>query len=112
MGQYATVAFCVLVMAVGQVLFKQVAVYYNAAGTWLDARVLATLSVAGVLYLASTGLWIWALRKVEISKAYPLFALGFILVPIAGAWVFGEQLSTRYFVGALLIVVGVALTST
>ena len=112
MNHYAIVAFCVLVMAVGQILFKQVAVYYNAAQTWWDFRVLATLSVAGVLYVASTGLWIWALRKVEISKAYPFFALGVILVPVAGAWIFGEQLSTRDLVGALLIVVGVALTST
>lgn len=112
MNYYAVVAFCVLVMAVGQILFKQVAVYYNAAGTWLDMKVLATLGVAGVLYVASTGLWIWALRRVEISKAYPLFALGFILVPMAGAWIFGEQLSARYYIGALLIVVGVALTST
>lgn len=99
-------------MAIGQVLFKQVAIYYNASQSLMDVRVLATLSVAGALYVASTALWIWALRHVELSRAYPLFALGFVLVPLAGAWMFGEQLSPRYLVGAMLIMVGVVLTST
>jgi len=112
MNHYWVLVFCVLVMAIGQVLFKQVAVYYNAAQTWLDARVLTTLSIAGTLYVLSTVLWIWVLRHLEVSKAYPVFALGFVLVPLAGAWIFGEQLSARYALGALLIVVGVVLTNT
>jgi drug/metabolite transporter (DMT)-like permease len=112
MSHYWVLGFCVLVMAIGQVLFKQVALYYNAAQTWLDVKVLATLSVAGTLYVLSTVLWIWVLRYLEVSKAYPVFALGFVLVPLAGAWLFGEHLSARYAVGALLIVVGVVLTNT
>lgn len=103
---------CVAVMAVGQILFKQVAISYNKTGSLLHPSVLGPLFVAGVLYLSSTGLWIWALRHVEISKAYPVFALGFVLVPVVGAWLYGETLSLKFALGAAFIVMGVILTGS
>ena len=105
------VAACVVVMTVGQVLFKQVAINYNRLGVLLDWRVIGVLAIAGVLYVTSTGLWVWALRSVELSKAYPLFALGFVLVPIASAFLFGEALTLKCGIGVALIVAGVVLTS-
>jgi undecaprenyl phosphate-alpha-L-ara4N flippase subunit ArnE len=103
---------CVAIMTIGQVLFKQVAINYNKAGTLWDWGVLGTLMVAGALYVASTGLWVVALRSVEISKAYPYFALGFAFVPLLGAWMFGEVLTLRYAVGVVLIIAGVVVTSS
>jgi drug/metabolite transporter (DMT)-like permease len=103
---------CVVVMTIGQVLFKQVAINYNKVGSIFDISVIGILAVAGVMYVTSSGLWVWALRYVEISKAYPFFALGFVFVPLLGAWMFGETLTLRYGFGVLLIVAGVALTSS
>jgi drug/metabolite transporter (DMT)-like permease len=103
---------CVIVMTIGQILFKQVAINYNKAGTILDWGVVGLLVIAGSLYVTSTGLWVWALRSVDISKAYPYFALGFVFIPLMGAWMFGEVLSLRYGLGVLLIIAGVVLTST
>ena len=103
---------CVVVMTIGQVLFKQVANNYNKVGTVYDISVIGILVVAGAMYLTSSGLWVWALRYVEISKAYPYFALGFVFVPLLGAWMFGEVLTLRYGLGVLLIVVGVAMASS
>ncbi len=100
---------CVLIMTIGQVLFKQAAINFNKAGTALDWRVLSVLGIAGILYVTSTGLWVWALRSTEISKAYPFFALGFVLVPLMGAWLFGETLTLRYGIGVILIITGVIL---
>ena len=99
-------------MTLGQLLFKQVAINYNKIGTLLDIGVLGLLLVAGSMYLASSGLWVYALRSMEISKAYPYFALGFVLVPLLGAWFFGESLTIRFGLGVALIVIGVSLTST
>lgn len=107
----AAVAFCVVVLAIGQVLFKQVAVNYNAKQTWQDWSVGGTLAIALALYALSTGVWIWALRHVQISRAYPAFALGFVLVPLLGAWLFGERLSPRFLAGVACIVLGVVLTA-
>jgi drug/metabolite transporter (DMT)-like permease len=103
---------CVVVMTIGQVLFKQVALNYNKSASFWDIGVIGLLIVAGLMYVASSGLWVWALRSVEISKAYPYFALGFVFVPILGAWLFDEALSLQYVLGVLLIVIGVSLTST
>ncbi len=107
----AALVFCVVVLAIGQLLFKQVALNYNARGTLLDPKVGGLLLVAGALYVISTGVWVWALRYVEISKAYPAFALGFVLVPLLGAWFFQEPLSARFFIGLVLIVAGVILAA-
>lgn len=103
---------CVVVMTIGQVLFKQVAINYNKVGTIYDISVIGILVVAGAMYITSSGLWVWALRYVEISKAYPYFALGFVFVPLLGAWMFGEVLTPRYGLGVLLIVAGVVMTGS
>jgi uncharacterized membrane protein len=103
---------CVVVMTLGQVLFKQVAINYNKIGNLFDYRVVGLLIIAGLLYVTSTGLWVWALRSVAISKAYPYFALGFVFVPLMGAWMFDEVLSLRYAIGVSLIIAGVVMTSS
>jgi len=103
---------CVVVMTVGQILFKQVAINYNKAGTLLDWGVLGVLVIAGIMYVTSSILWVWALRSVDISRAYPYFALGFVFVPLLGAWLFGETLNIKYALGVALIIAGVVMTST
>ena len=103
---------CVVVMTVGQILFKQVAVNYNKTESLLDMGVIGILVIAGILYVTSSGLWVWALRYLEISKAYPYFALGFVFVPLLGAWFFNEVLTLKYGIGVVMIVAGVILTSS
>jgi drug/metabolite transporter (DMT)-like permease len=103
---------CVIVMTIGQILFKQVAINYNKTESLFEWGVLGLLVIAGILYVTSSGLWVWALRYVEISKAYPYFALGFVFVPLCGAWFFGELLSLRYAIGVILIIAGVVMTSS
>ncbi|HZX80644.1 MAG TPA: EamA family transporter [Lysobacter sp.] len=107
----AAVGFCVVVLVIGQLLFKQVAINYNARQTFQDWSVAGTLAVALALYGISTLVWIWALRYVQISRAYPAFALGFALVPLVGAWWFDEKVSTRLLVGLALIIGGVIVTA-
>jgi len=102
---------CVVLMAVGQVLFKQVALNYNKTENLFEWSVAGILVIAGILYVTSSGLWVWALRYMELSKAYPYFALAFVFVPLMGAWFFGDSLSIRYAIGVVMIISGVILTS-
>ena len=106
------ILLCVFAMTVGQVLFKKVAINYNKSGVLFDFDVLGILLAAGMLYVISTGLWVWALRSVEISKAYPYFALGFVFVPLLSAWMYGEILSLKYALGVVLIIAGVVITGS
>lgn len=103
---------CVVIMTIGQILFKQVALNYNRTGSLADWGVLGILLLAAAMYAASTGLWVWALRTMELSKAYPYFALGFVLIPLCSAWMFNEVLTGKYAIGVALIVAGVILTGS
>lgn len=101
---------CVVIMTIGQILFKQVALNYNRTGSLADWGVFGVLLLATAMYAVSTGLWVWALRTMELSKAYPYFALGFVLVPLFSAWMFSEMLTAKYAIGVAFIVAGVILT--
>ena len=101
----------VLLMAVGQLLFKATAVAWQAHGTLLAPvpamRLLASLAVYGVATLA----WIWVLQRVPLTIAYPLVALTFVLVPLGAWWLYDENLGLRYIAGMLLIVAGIVLAT-
>jgi drug/metabolite transporter (DMT)-like permease len=69
-----------------------------------DVRVLAGL----VAWAASTVCWLYVLRVAPLSRAYLLSSLTYVLVPLAGVYVFGEQLRRLHALGMALILVGVA----
>jgi multidrug transporter EmrE-like cation transporter len=62
-------------------------------------------------YVVSVVVWIMGLSRVEVSVAYPMLSIGYI-VNAAAAWVlFGESLTAQKLVGIGFIVVGVFLVS-
>ena len=64
--------------------------------------------VAGLFsYAASTVSWLYVLRVAPLSRAYLLSSLTYVLVPLAGVYVFGEQLRRVHWLGAALIIGGV-----
>jgi len=48
------------------------------------------------------------LEHVPLSIAFPLMALSYIAIVLAGAWMLKEPVSIRHGLGALLIAAGVA----
>ena len=69
-----------------------------------DVRVLSGIAA----YAASTLCWLYVLRVAPLSRAYLLSSLTYVLVPLAGVWVFGEQLRRPHAAGMVLILAGVA----
>lgn len=63
------------------------------------------------LYVMSVALWLFVLSKVEVSVAYPLSSLGYVLTALAGSWLLGEMLTPVRWVGICVILVGVYLVS-
>jgi len=110
MLQLLLVLLCVVLIACGQVLFKYVALLSAASVHPLQDPKTILVGVASLaLYGFATVLWIWLLRSVPLSKAYPFMALSFVLVPAAGLLFFGERVTGMYGVGLGLIVLGVVL---
>ena len=96
-------------MACGQVLFKLAAMKTADAGpgAGMLAFVNIYLAVGLVLYAGLTVLWVWLLRSVPLSKAYPFVALSFIFTPLLSRLVFGDTLNMNYFGGLFLIACGI-----
>jgi multidrug transporter EmrE-like cation transporter len=68
--------------------------------------------VAGLgCYVVSVGVWIVGLSRVDVSMAYPMLSLGYVVNALAAWWLFGEALGPTRWGGLLLILGGVWLIS-
>jgi len=62
-----------------------------------------------VCYVVSVVVWLLALSRVEVSYAYPLLSVGYIVTAFAGQHFFGEALGPMRWAGILVICLGVYL---
>ncbi|MFZ6690737.1 EamA family transporter [Undibacterium sp. SXout20W] len=107
----------ILLNAVAQVLLKAGtravgAIHLNAENWFSTGLQLATqLPIIGGLtcYVISVVVWIIALSRVDVSIAYPMLSIGYIVAAI-GAWYFlGEVISMQRIVAICIIISGVVL---
>lgn len=102
-----------ILIAFGQFLFKMAGknLTGNIYQDFLNIAFNPYFIGAMFLYGASSFLWVIALSKTELSKAYPFMASGFIIVPILGYFLLNETLNATFFVGTSLIVAGILVVS-
>ena len=66
--------------------------------------------VAGIFcYVVSVGIWLVALTRVDVSVAYPMLSLGYVVNALAAWLLFGEALTPSRLAGILVILAGVYL---
>jgi len=66
--------------------------------------------VIGVLsYALSALFWLGALSNLDVSLAYPLISLSYVLVAIIGAFVLKENVNVFRWLGILMILGGVVV---
>jgi undecaprenyl phosphate-alpha-L-ara4N flippase subunit ArnE len=109
----AIVLTCVAMIASGHVLFKVAAGQWRVTGwTWESVQSLLSppLILAMLIYGAATFLWVYALRTLSLSVALPIFALQFVIVPLLAHFILGETLTVKTFIGAALIIAGIAIS--
>jgi len=58
-------------------------------------------------YVLSVGIWIVALSRVDVSIAYPMLSIGYVVNAFAAWWLFGEMLTPTRLIGIAIILVGV-----
>ena len=58
-------------------------------------------------YAISVVVWILALSRVEVSIAYPMLSIGYVVNALAAYLLFGEAVGVQRLVGIGIIVVGV-----
>lgn len=99
-----------VLLASGQIIFKKAALVAGD-GPMIPGVLNAWTVLALVMYGAATIIWMAILQTTPLSTAYPFGAVAFVIVPLAAHFVFNEELSMTYLVGAALIFGGIVLTS-
>jgi multidrug transporter EmrE-like cation transporter len=62
-------------------------------------------------YAISTVFWLIALSKIELSVAYPMLSIGYVLLMILSYFLLNESITVYKVIGTLLVVVGITLIS-
>lgn len=62
-------------------------------------------------YVLSVGVWIIALSRVDVSIAYPMLSIGYVVNAVAAWYLFGEPISVLRVTGIFVIIVGVCLVA-
>ena len=62
-------------------------------------------------YVVSLIVWIMGLSRVDVSIAYPMLSIGYVLNAVAAWYLFGESLTAQKLVGIAFIVTGVFLVA-
>ncbi|MBL8576852.1 MAG: transporter [Mesorhizobium sp.] len=102
-----------LLISAGQILFKLTSA---RAGALSASGLLSTLMdpyliVALAIYGLGTIVWVYVLKAVPLTVAYPFMALTFCVVPLLAWMLLGETLSLRYMLGTGLIVAGLLVVN-
>ena len=93
--------------AVGRFAFVAENIVPVGARLAFEPRILSGM----LCYAVSLVVWIMGLSRVEVTIAYPMLALGYV-INAAGAWyLFGEAMSAQKLAGIGFIIVGVCLVA-
>ncbi|WP_028450031.1 SMR family transporter [Chitinibacter tainanensis] len=116
---WALILSGVMLNAIAQLLLKAGTRSLGEIGLHPAAWGPTLLALAGNLpiltglacYVLSVLVWIAALSRVEVSVAYPMLSLGYVLNALLAYYCFGEALSVQRVLGITVILAGVLLVA-
>ena len=117
--EFALILFGVLLNAVAQLALKagvrQFGHFdFSLANAWPVASALATNGpIIGGLscYVVSVVVWILALSRVEVSVAYPMLSIGYVVNAALAWYLFDEAVGPQRLAGIAVIIVGVVIVA-
>ncbi|MGI8770904.1 MAG: EamA family transporter [Acidobacteriaceae bacterium] len=65
----------------------------------------------GISFVVATVLWLTALAHIDISYAYPLLGVGYVLVVLLAAFFLNERISSRRWLAMLIIAAGAVIVA-
>lgn len=109
----------VLLNAVAQLLLKAGT---NAVGAFefstanivpVGWKIATSLPILGGIgcYVVSVVVWILALSRVEVSIAYPMLSVGYVVNAVAAWYLFGEAVTPMRLIGIGIIILGVFIVA-
>lgn len=117
--EFSLVLAGVLLNAVAQLLLKagarQLGTFdFSLSNAWPVGSAIATnLPILGGLscYVVSVVVWILALSRVEVSIAYPMLSIGYVVNAGLAWFLFGEAVGPQRLAGIAIIIVGVIIVA-
>ncbi|PIV68375.1 MAG: hypothetical protein COY38_00515 [Candidatus Aenigmarchaeota archaeon CG_4_10_14_0_8_um_filter_37_24] len=94
--------------SMGKLVLKDLLVLKNLISFATNIFIIGGLS----LYVLATGIWFVVLSNADISYAYPLVSLGYIITAVIGRFVFNENLTVMRITGIGLIIAGAYLVGS
>ncbi|MEO8408974.1 MAG: SMR family transporter [Propionivibrio sp.] len=87
---------------------------FSLGNAWPVGRSLATsFPIIGGLtcYVVSVVIWILALSRVEVSIAYPMLSIGYVVNAGLAWFLFDEAVGPQRLIGIAVIIIGVILVA-
>lgn len=117
--EFALILLGVLLNAFAQLLLKagvrQIGHFdFTVGNAWPVASSLATnVPILGGLscYVVSVVVWILALSRVEVSIAYPMLSIGYVVNAGLAWFLFGEAVGPQRLIGIGVIIIGVVIVA-
>lgn len=63
------------------------------------------------MYVMSVAVWLLVLSRVQVSYAYPMLSIGYVVNALAAYYFFGEPLTSLRVLGIFIIIAGVYLVA-
>ena len=119
LAEFGLVLTGVLLNAIAQLLLKAGANRLGTLDVSAERLLQQALALAGNLpilgglacYAISVVVWIAALTKVEVSVAYPMLSIGYVVNAALAWYLFGEAVTPMRLVGIAIIIVGVIVVA-
>jgi multidrug transporter EmrE-like cation transporter len=108
---YLLIIISIILSSLGQLAMKnganQIFISGGAARLFIQFVSNISIVVGLLLYGISTIVWIVALSRTQLSIAYPMVSLSYIIVVIASYFIFSEPLNLQKILGLVFIMIGV-----
>ena len=107
---HITLLISSIILAVfAQLLFKSFSLTKSEGNDILFYLINYKLIIGFSLYLISACLYIFSLKKIDLSIAYPSISISYIFIIILSHFIFGEPITYYKILGSILITLGVYL---
>lgn len=95
----------------GQLLQKKASLKYSQIkGDSIYQHLLSVEIITSTLFLgAGLIFWMLVLRSVELSLAYPLLSINYVVILLGARYWFGEIIPLRRWVGVIFILTGIGV---
>jgi len=108
---YGLILVNVVLLVTGQILWKYGLDKFGGitADNWLQVATSLPILAGLALYVVATGIWFMILSRVNLSVAYPMQSIAYVLGMVGGLIFFKETIPLTGWLGGLLVIMGVAL---